>query len=55
MTFIITFVNRFFVKVVICNFEIERGFKMIDDNDLDENFVGVFPSNKMNKFFDEQK
>ena len=39
----------------ISNFEIERVFKMIDSNDLDDNFVGFFPSNKMNKFFDVTK
>ena len=26
----------------ISNFEIERVFKMIDSNDLDDNFVGFF-------------
>ena len=26
----------------ISNFEIERVFKMIDNNDLEDNFVGVF-------------
>ena len=39
----------------ISNFEIERVFKMIDNNDSDDNFMGVFPSNKMNKFFDVTK
>ena len=37
------------------NFEIERVFKMIDNNDLDDSFVGAFPSNKMNKFSDVRK
>ena len=28
---------------------------MIDNNDLDDNFLGVFTSNKMNKFFNITK
>ena len=34
----------------ISNFQIEEAFKKIDDEDLLNNFVGVFPSNYMNKF-----
>ena len=34
----------------ISNYQIEDAFKKIDDEDLLENFVGVFPSNYMNKF-----
>ena len=34
----------------ISNFQMEEAFKKIDDEDLLENFVGVFPSNKMNRF-----
>ena len=34
----------------ISKFQIEEGFKKIDDKDLLVNFVGVFPSNYMNKF-----
>ena len=34
----------------ISNFQIEEAFKNIDDEDLLNNFVGVFPSNYMNKF-----
>ena len=34
----------------ISNFQIEGAFKKIGDEDLLENFVGVFPSNKMNRF-----
>ena len=36
----------------ISNFQIEETFKEIGDEDLLKNFVGVFPSNKMNKFVD---
>ena len=36
----------------ISNFEIERIFSMVDSDDLNTNFVGVFPSDKMNRFFD---
>ena len=34
----------------ISNFQMEEAFKKIDDEDLLQNFVGVFPSNKMNRF-----
>ena len=34
----------------ISNFQIEDAIKKIGDEDLSENFVGVFPSNYMNKF-----
>ena len=33
----------------ISNYQIEDTFKKIGDDDLLENFVGVFPSNYMNK------
>ena len=36
----------------ISNFQIETVIKNIGDNDLIDNFVGVFPSNYMNKFID---
>ena len=36
----------------ISNFQIEEAFKKIGDKDLLENFVGVFPSNRMNRFID---
>ena len=41
--------------MVISNFEIERIFDNADIKDLNENFVGVFPSDKMNRFFDLKK
>ena len=34
----------------ISNFEIERVIKEININDLNENFVDLFPSNRINKF-----
>ena len=34
----------------ISNFQIEEAFKKIGDEDLLDNFVGVFPSNYMSKF-----
>ena len=34
----------------ISNFQIEDVIKKIGDEDLLENFVGVFPSNYMNRF-----
>ena len=36
----------------ISNFQIEETFKKIVDEDLLKNFVGVFASNKINKFID---
>ena len=34
----------------ISNYQIEEAFKKIDDENLLDNFLGVFPSNYMNKF-----
>ena len=34
----------------ISNFQLEVAIKKIGDEDLLENFVGVFPSNYLNKF-----
>ena len=34
----------------ISNHQIEEGFKKIDDEDLLDNFIGMFPSDYMNKF-----
>ena len=34
----------------ISNFQIENAISNIGDDDLISNFVGVFPSNHMNKF-----
>ena len=36
----------------ISNFQIEKTIKEINDDDLSNNFVGVFPSNKITKFID---
>ena len=36
----------------ISNFQIEEAFKNINDEDVDDNFVGAFPSNHTNKFID---
>ena len=36
----------------ISNFQIEQAFTNIGDEDIDGNFVGIFPSNYMNKFID---
>ena len=36
----------------ISNFRIEKAFKNTNDEDIDNNFVGGFPSNKVNKFID---
>ena len=34
----------------ISNEEVVNFFENVEDNDLKENFVGVFPSNYINKF-----
>ena len=36
----------------ISNLQIEKAFKELNDQDIDENFVGVFPANRMNRFID---
>ena len=43
-----------FRKIVdgISNFQIEEAFKNINDEDIDDNFVGEFPLNRMNKFIE---
>ena len=38
----------------ISNFQIENAIDNIGDEDLNNNFVGVFPSNHMNKFINIQ-
>ena len=39
----------------ISNFQIEDAIKRIGDEDLLNNFVGVFPSNHMNKFINHSE
>ena len=34
----------------ISNFQIENAIKNTEDEDLDDNFVGIFPWNPMNRF-----
>ena len=38
----------------ISNVQIEEAFKNIDNSDINNNFVGAFPSNHMNKFIDHK-
>ena len=38
----------------ISNFQIEEAVKNIGDKAINGNFVGVFPSNYMNKFIDHK-
>ena len=38
----------------ISNVQFENAFKSIEDEDLNANFVGAFPSNHMNKFINLQ-
>ena len=38
----------------ISNFQTKEAFQNIGDEDIDNNFVGVFPSNHMNKFIDHK-
>ena len=39
----------------ICNFDIEEIFNKASNSDLVQNFVGVFPSDKINTFLDFKK
>ena len=39
----------------LSNFDLEEIFNRADNSGLLQNFVGVFPSNKMNKFLDFKK
>ena len=36
----------------VSNFEIENILKNMNDDDIDDNFIGVFPSNHVNRFID---
>ena len=38
----------------IPNIQIETALKNINDEDLNGNFVGVFPANQMNRFIDHK-
>ena len=40
------------MAVGISNFQIEKALKDIDDPDIYDNIVGVFPANQMNRFID---
>ena len=42
------------MSVDISNFQIEDVFKNIGDEDIENNFVGAFPSNYINKFIDHK-
>ena len=36
----------------ITNFQIETAIKIINGQDLNNNFVGIFPANHINRFID---
>ena len=36
----------------ISNLQIEKALKELNDQFIEENFVGMFPADKMNKFID---
>ena len=40
------------MQQVISNFEIKRVFNDFNNEYLNDNFLGVYPSNKINKFID---
>ena len=40
------------INNIFGNFQFEEAFKNINDENIDDNFVGVFHSNHMNKFID---
>ena len=37
---------------VITNFQIENALKNLNDEDINDNIVGVFTANQMNRFID---
>ena len=39
----------------ISNLQLEKAPKELNDKDIDEHFVGVFPANHMNRFIDYKK
>ena len=39
----------------ISNFQIEKALKGISDPDIENDFVGVFPANHMNRFMISEK
>lgn len=44
---------KVFIKIMwkgISSFEIEKRFKKANNEDIDESFLGVFPSDKINNF-----
>ena len=45
-----SFWGRVTISKGVSNFQIENAIKNIRDEDMDDNFVGVFPSNHINKF-----
>ena len=45
-----SFWGRVTISKGVSNFQIENAIKNIRDEDLDDNFVSVFPSNHINKF-----
>ena len=36
----------------IVNFQIENALKNLNDEDINDNFVGLLPANQMNRFID---
>ena len=38
----------------IDNFQIEEAFNNLNDPDINDSFIGVFPANQMTKFIDYQ-
>ena len=36
----------------ISNIQIEKAFRDLDDEEINDNFVGVFPANHINRFID---
>ena len=37
----------------IPNIQIENALRNLDDKDINDNFVGVFPANHMNRFLEQ--
>ena len=53
--FLLNIINRKKVMEGLSTFDIKEIFNKANNGDLLQNFVGVFPSDKMNKFLDFKK
>ena len=53
-SYVITVQKKKKMSKGIPNIQIETALKNINDEDLNDNFVGVFPANEINRFTDHK-